>query len=362
MLTTKSIKYRIYPSRSQIHLLNSTLEGCRLYYNHLLLQRKDAWEKDKKYFTCFEQQKLNKNFLDKTKYDIYAQVIQNVAVRIDLAFKAFFRRLKNGEKPGYPRFKSYGRYDSFTYPQRGWKIEEKNILIPKIGKIKSIIHKNIEGVVKTCTVKKEADKWFIIFVYETDYSETIPETDEAVGIDVGLSNFAVFSDETVIDNPRFFKEEEKKIAKLQSRRDKTKNKKLNKVIQKRHNKVKNKRKDFCHKLSRKIVNKYSKIFVEDLSINVMKEDMKYLSKSINDASWNLFIKNLVYKAEDAGRLIKLVNPAYTSQDCSNCSYRVKKKLSERIHNCPNCELVIDRDLNAAKNILRIGLYSLGENP
>jgi putative transposase len=100
MLTTKSIKYRIYPSKSQIHLLNNTLEGCRLYYNHLLSQRKDGWEKYQKYFTCFEQQKLNKNFIDKTQYDIYAQVIQNVAVRIDLAFKAFFRRLKNGEKPG----------------------------------------------------------------------------------------------------------------------------------------------------------------------------------------------------------------------------------------------------------------------
>lgn len=362
MLTTKSIKYRIYPSRSQIQLLNNTLEGCGLYYNHLLSQRKEGWESSKKNYTCFEQQKINKDFLNKADYDIYAQVIQNVAVRIDLAFKAFFRRLKNGEKPGYPRFKSKDRYDSFTYPQRGWKIEEKNISLPKFGKIKSVIHKNIEGNIKTCTVIREADKWYVIFVYEIDYNEIDPETDEAVGIDVGLSNFAVFSDETIITNPRFFKEEEKKIAKLQSRRDKTKNKKLNKAIQKRHNKVKNKRKDFCHKLSRKIVNKYSKIFVEDLNINAMKEDMKYLSKSINDASWNLFINNLIYKAEDAGRLIKLVNPAYTSQDCSNCSYRVKKKLSERIHNCPNCGLKIDRDLNAAKNILRIGLYSLGENP
>lgn len=362
MLTTKSIKYRIYPSKSQIQLLNNTLEGCGLYYNHLLSQRKEGWENSKKNYTCFEQQKINKDFLNKADYDIYAQVIQNVAVRIDLAFKAFFRRLKNGEKPGYPRFKSKDRYDSFTYPQRGWKIEEKNISLPKFGKIKSVIHNNIKGNIKTCTVKREADKWYVIFVYETDYNEIDPETDEAVGIDVGLLNFAVFSDETIITNPRFFKEEENKIAKLQSRRNKTKNKKLNKAIQKRHNKVKNKRKDFCHKLSRKIVNKYSKIFVEDLSINSMKEDMKYLSKSINDASWNLFINNLIYKAEDAGRLIKLVNPAYTSQDCSNCSYRVKKKLSERIHNCPNCKLVIDRDLNAAKNILRIGLYSLGENP
>ena len=356
------MRYRIYPSKSQVHQLDKTLEGCRLYYNHLLDQRKNGWENDKKHYTCFEQQKINKDFLNKSEYDIYAQIIQNVAVRIDLAYKAFFRRLKNGEKPGYPRFKSKDRYDSFTYPQRGWKIEDNYISLPKFGKIKSVIHKKIEGNIKTCTVKKESDKWYVIFVYETDYNETTSEADEAVGIDVGLSNFAIFSDETIISNPRFFKEEEKKIAKLQSRKDKTKNKKLNKALQKRHNKIKNKRKDFCHQLSRKIVNKYSKIFVEDLNINNMKEGMKYLSKNINDASWNLFINNLIYKAEDAGRVIKLVNPAYTSQDCSNCSYRVKKKLSDRIHNCPNCGLEIDRDLNAAKNILRIGLYSLGENP
>ncbi len=356
------MRYRIYPSKSQVHQLDKTLEGCRLYYNHLLDQRKNGWENDKKHYTCFEQQKINKDFLNKSEYDIYAQIIQNVAVRIDLAYKAFFRRLKNGEKPGYPRFKSKDRYDSFTYPQRGWKIEDNYISLPKFGKIKSVIHKKIEGNIKTCTVKKESDKWYVIFVYETDYNEITSETDEAIGIDVGLSNFAIFSDETIISNPRFFKEEEKKIAKLQSRKDKTKNKKLNKALQKRHNKIKNKRKDFCHQLSRKIVNKYSKIFVEDLNINNMKEGMKYLSKNINDASWNLFINNLIYKAEDAGRLIKLVNPAYTSQDCSNCSYRVKKKLSDRIHICPNCGLKIDRDLNAAKNILRIGLYSLGENP
>jgi len=362
MLINKSIKYRIYPSRRQIQLMNNSLEGCRLYYNHLLTQRKDSWENSKKHYSCFEQQKINKDFLDKTEYDIYAQVIQNVAVRIDLAFKSFFRRVKNGEKPGYPRYKSKDRYDSFTYPQRGWKIDGNFISLPKFGKIKSVIHYNIEGNIKTCTVKREADKWYVIFVYEIDNNKTISETEEAIGIDVGLSNFAIFSDATIIANPRFFKEEEKKIAKLQSRKDKTKNNKLKKAIRKRHNKVKNKRKDFCHKLSRKIVNKYSKIFVEDLNINSMKESMKYLSKGINDASWNLFINNLIYKAGDAGRVIKLVNPAYTSQDCSNCLYRVKKKLSDRIHNCPNCGLKIDRDLNAAKNILRIGLYSLGENP
>jgi putative transposase len=362
MLSRKSIKYRIYPTKIQERLLNNNLEGCRLLYNAMLEQRKAGWGNDKVLFSCYDQQKHFRNWIDKSEYDIHSQVQQNVAVRIDLAFKAFFRRIKNGEKPGYPRFKSHGRYDSFTYPQTGWKILENQINLTKIGKVKSVNHKNIDGNVKTCTVKKEADKWYVVFVYETEFKNTISETDESIGIDVGLSNFAVFSDETIIPNPRFFKEEEKKIAKLQSRRDKTKNKKLNKAIQKRHNKIKNKRKDFCHKLSRKIVNKYSKIFVEDLNINAMKENMKYLSKSINDASWNIFINNLVYKAEDAGRLIKLVNPAYTSQDCSNCSYRVKKKLSERIHSCPNCGLIIDRDLNAAKNILRIGLYSLGENP
>lgn len=361
MLSIKAIKYRIYPTKSQIRLLNNNLEGCRLLYNQFLNQRKEGWIKDKKSFSCYEQQKYFRNWLDRNKYNVHSQVQQNVAVRIDLAFKAFFRRLKNGETPGYPRFKGFGRYDSFTYPQTGWKVLKDKIHLTKIGKVKAAIYQQINGTIKTCTVKKEGDDWYVIFSIESKSENYLSETQNSVGIDVGLKSFAVFSDGEVINNPKFFKEEEKKIAKLQSRKDKSggnKKKKLIKAIQKRHKKIKNKRKDFCHKLSRQIVNKYKTICVEDLDINQMKEDKKYLSKSIHDASWRLFMDLLSYKAEDAGREFIKINPAYTSQDCSDCGYRTKKKLSDRIHNCSNCGLNLERDLNASKNILRIGLYSL----
>lgn len=363
-MLTKAIKYRLYPKKTQIKLLENNLEGCRLLYNAMLSQRKNDWEDYKISHTCYEQQKYFKNFLS-SEFDIYAQVQQNVAVRIDLAFKAFFRRLKKGEQPGYPRFKSKNRYDSFTYPvfRSGFKILDKQIKLPKIGIIKSVIHQKIDGNIKTCTVKKEGQDWYCVLIYETQSKPYEPETQESIGIDVGLQSFAVLSDNTIVDNPRFFKQEEKTIAKLQFKKSKEekgtkKYKNITKVIQKRHKKIKNKRKDFCHKLSRNIVNKYKNISVEDLNINQMKEDKKYLSKSIHDASWKLFMDLLSYKAEDAGRQFIKVNPAYTSQDCSNCGYRTKKKLSDRVHNCINCGLSINRDLNASKNILRIGLYSL----
>jgi hypothetical protein len=141
MLSRKSIKYRIYPTKFQERLLNNNLEGCRLLYNAMLEQRKIGWENDKISFSCYDQQKYFRHWIDKTKYNVHSQVQQNVAVRIDLAFKAFFRRIKNGEKPGYPRFKSKDRYDSFTYPQTGWKVLENQINLTKIGKVKSVIHK-----------------------------------------------------------------------------------------------------------------------------------------------------------------------------------------------------------------------------
>ena len=233
MLSRKAIKYRIYPTKSQERLLNNNLEGCRLLYNQMLAQRKEGWENDKQSFSCYEQQKHFRHWLDQDKYDIHSQVQQNVAVRIDLAFKAFFRRLKNGEKPGYPRFKGFGRYDSFTYPQTGWKVLENKIHLTKIGKVKAIIHQRVDGNIKTCTVKKEGDEWFVVFSIEVEAKEYESETEESIGIDVGLKSFAVFSDSTVIDNPRFFKEEEKKIAKLQQRKEKatSNKKKIVKAIQ-----------------------------------------------------------------------------------------------------------------------------------
>ena len=168
-----------------------------------------------------------------------------------------------------------------------------------------------------------------------------------------MSSFATYSDGTKIDNPRYFRKSEEQLTALQSRYSKHKSKKVKQQLSKLHNKISNQRKDFCHKLSRNIINEYDTICIEDLAINKMVKNHR-MAKSIYDAAWNQFAQFLVYKAEEADRKVMQVNPAYTSQDCSECGYRVAKKLSDRVHNCPNCGLSMDRDVNASLNILRLG--------
>ena len=161
----KTFKYRIYPTRKQTTAFEQTLNGCRWLYNHLLEQRKTFWESGKKSISCFDQcntfkiLKQNNPFL----VEIHSQVLQNVATRIDLAFKAFFRRVKSGDKPGYPRFRSKYRYDSFTYPQSGFKIFKNVFQLSKIGSVKVNFHRPMEGIVKTCTIRHTpTGKWFIL--------------------------------------------------------------------------------------------------------------------------------------------------------------------------------------------------------
>jgi putative transposase len=173
------------------------------------------------------------------------------------------------------------------------------------------------------------------------------------------------SDENKIDNPRFFKQEEKALAKAQRKLSKQekgtkKRRKAKKVVSKIHERVKNKRSDFLHKEANKVIDKYGIICVEDLSINDMMVSgkKKKLSKSIADASWGTFLSLLSFKAENAGRTLVKVNPAYTTQDCSECGTRKPLRLNERVYSCDVCGLTMDRDLNASKNILSVGTHTL----
>ena len=220
----------------------------------------------------------------------------------------------------------------------------------KIGKIRIIQHREIKGTIKTLTIRKNnIDQWYACFSVEQE-SEALPKINKTIGIDVGLTSFAVYSDETKIKNPRFLRKSENKLKEIQSEYSLHKSKKIKKQLSKLHNKIANQRKDFCHKLSRNIISEYDTICIEDLFINKMVKNSRF-SKSIYDAAWNQFIQFLIYKAEEADRKVVQANPAYTSQDCSQCGYRVAKKLSNRVH---NCGLSIDRDLNASLNILRLG--------
>jgi len=374
-----SVKCRLYPNRRQQRTLNETLAVCRQVYNSMVHERTVCYETQGKSPSMRDQQKemtqWKKSHEELTT--VHSQVLQNVAVRVELAFQAFFRRVKAGEEPavgrilksfppvrnGYPRLKGKGQYDSITYPQEGYKVGQNSVTLSKIGQVKAKIHRVCPGTIKTCTVRKDGDKGYACFSCEYE-AVLLPPCDESVGIDVGLKTFAALSngegDNFFIENPRFFRKEETALAKAQRKFDKVKDKhgsqdrrRAKKVVRRVHERIKNRRHNFVHQQSRKLVNRFGVIVVEKLNVKGMVQN-HCLAKSISDASWTQFRNSLTMKAESAGRLVIVVNPAYTSQDCSACGYRAKKKLSERWHHCPMCGLVLDRDTNAAANINALG--------
>jgi len=363
MIIRKTFQFHLRPTKKQAKALQFHLDECRWLYNHLLEQRKTYYEELEESLTKFQQN----NFLPFIKEErtsltlIHSQVLQNVTDRLDKSYKAFFRRVKSGQTAGFPRFKGYNQYNSFCFSQSGFSLVDGKVKLSKIGIVRLKLHRNIEGKVKTCTIKKTATgSWLISFSCEIE-SNPLPENNKSVGIDVGLETFAVFSDGNEILNPRFFKQAEKELAKAQRKLAKEekgtpKRKAKRLIVAKVHEKISNKRKNFCHQESRKIINNYQYICIEDLNIQKML-DNSFLSKSISDASWGLFRQHLTYKAEYAGRKLGVVDPAYTSQTCSNCKNIVAKKLSERKHSCQVCGYQDTRDGNASKNILALGLDS-----
>jgi putative transposase len=296
---------------------------------------------------------------------VHAHLLQNVAVRVDLAFQAFFRRAKQGQTPGYPREKGAGCYDSLTWKEygNGCRLNTDSLTLSKIGTIKAVMHRHLPGTPKTCTVRRQGDKWYVTIVCLVE-QEPLPESAETVGLDVGLEKFAATSDGAFVENPRFFKKDEKALKRVQRKVERhkkgsRKRRKAKKRVRRIHERIANRRHDFCHQTARRLVNRYGLIAVEKLNIQGMVPN-GHLAKSIQDAAWSMFRRVLSEKAASAGRQVVEVNPAYTSQDCSGCGYRAKKKLSERWHFCPMCGLSLDRDINAAVNILQtaVGLHSV----
>ncbi|WP_259134273.1 RNA-guided endonuclease InsQ/TnpB family protein [Methanosalsum natronophilum] len=268
----------------------------------------------------------------------------------------FFRRCKNGEaKVGYPRFKGKKRYNSFTYPQSGFSIYGKKLKLSKIGKIRIVQHREIEGKIKNCTIRKDGKQWYVIFsvVIENNVEPVEPVT--FVGIDVGLNSLVTLSDGTQIDSPKYYRNTEAELKKQQrnlSKKRKFSNnwKKQCDKVNRSHRKIRNQKHDFNHKLSRELINTYDFIAFEDLNVKNMVKNSR-LSKSIHDASWSNLIQITKYKAGEAGKFVELVKPYNTSQLCSKCGQKVEKTLAVRVHNCPYCGLVLDRDHNGAINIL-----------
>lgn len=351
----RNYQYRLQPTKRQATLLSRQLILCQGLYNKLLEQRIQVYEDEKKSLTCFNQCRFIAILKTKDNIelkDVNAQALQNVAMRLDLAFKSFFRRIKAGENAGFPRFKTLERYNSITFPQcpSGCSIKNGMTVVSKIGHIKMKLHRPIEGAIKTATIKRTpTGKWFVTFCCEVEKKEVVHPSKDSVAIDLGLKTFAYLSDGSKIENPRFYRKEERELSRAQ-RRD------VKKVVARIHERIGNKRRDFCVKAARSIIGKFSTVFMEDLEVNRMAHN-RCLSKSIHDASWSIFTQWLMLKAEEAGARVVKVNPAYTSQDCSSCGHRKRKTLGEREHECECCGFKCDRDLNAALNIFRLGQQS-----
>ena len=376
--------FRLYPTRKQQERLQWTLARCRELYNAALQERRDAYRMVGKHINYYDQaNQLPEIKQEREEYqDIHSQVLQDVLRKVDKAFKAFFARCKRGDTPGFPRYKGRNQFDSFTYPQTGFSLTHDNrLMLSKIGSVNVKMHREIKGTINICTIKREGNAWFVVFACEVE-PESQENNAEVVGVDLGLLHFATLSDGSTIENPRYLRTSEKKLTCLQQslarkKRGSHRRKKAVQQVAKAHRKVRNQRADFLHKHSRKLVNSYGTIVFEDLQPANLRlrpkpspdESGMYLpngaaakgglNKSIVDAGWAMFQQFCTYKAEEAGRKVLFVNPRYTSQVCSGCGQVRKKELSERWHSC-ECGTELDRDHNAALNILRLGRSQRGE--
>jgi putative transposase len=294
--------------------------------------------------------------------EIGSQVLQDVIQRVEWAFAAFFRRVRAGDKAGYPRFKGRDRYDSFTYSQAGWKLDASRLVLAGIGALKVRWSRPIQGTIKTVTIHRSADQWYVCFSCLLEVPQPGPPDRPATAIDVGLEYFGTLADGSHIDNPRYLREAEGALArrqrKLQTKKHGSKNRRRAKVLVARaHRRIRNKRSNFHHQEARKIVDRHGAIAIEGLRVKNMVRN-PCLAKSISDAGWNQFLTILTRKAAEAGVVVVVVNPAGTSQVCSGCGRVVPKTLSERWHTCPyeDCGLALQRDHNSARAILdRAGL-------
>jgi putative transposase len=359
---SKTFKFKLVPTKEQARVLLRTKSLCNWLYNTALEQRITAWKYHHVSLTCYQQQAelpdIKDAFPEFAK--AHSLVLQDVLVRLDKTYQAFFRRVQWGEKAGFPRFQGANRYHSFTYKQfgNGAKLDNGFLVLSKIGWVKVRWSRPIEGTIKTATISQEADGWYVCFSCADVPCEPLPITNQEIGIDVGLKAFLTTSQGISVANPRWLRKMERKLKWHQrrvSRRKKggQRRKKAVRELAKCHQMIRRQRLDFQHKETVKLVRANDVIYHEALQVRNMVKN-RHLAKSILDAGWAQFLSILSFKAACAGRKVIAVPAQYTSQDCSGCGERVPKSLSVRTHVCPTCGLIMDRDENAALNIQRAG--------
>lgn len=369
-------KYRLFPNSAQRTSLERVLEICRWVYNDTLAARKNAYEQEQKSLGLYDTNKLLTEWKAEKPAlkEVHSQVLQNVQERVELAFKAFFRRVKAGEEPGYPRFKGRGLYDSFTFKQSGFKLVNDKLTLSKIGDVAIKLHRpRPEGTradIKTLTIQRDAvGNFYACFSCECD-AQPLPTNHNVVGIDLGLTTFAYFSNGDKIERQRWMKQDAADIARLQRKKEKFakgshERQKVVHALCHAYERAANRRNNFAHQESRKLVNEYQFIAFEKLDIQDMVASAgsastgnKNITRGIADVAWGQFVQFTTYKAANAGRGVALVNPRGTTQECSGCGVIVPKDITVRVHDCPHCGLKLSRDHNAALNILARGLASI----
>jgi putative transposase len=359
-------KFRLYPFHNQERELLRQFEELCFLWNYALEQRQDAWRTEKRSISYVDQcrdltrwRKFDKDGIGR----VYAQVAQESLARLDDAFKHFFRRVKAGEPPGFPRFKR--EVVSLTYPQayEGVAVVEgrngtRRLHLPKVGDIPIEVHRELtKGKVKTCTVEREGDRWFAILTVEV--ADPVPPPalppERPVGVDLGLTSLATLSTGEKVEAPKFLHRAEDKIRRQQrklSRKVKGSNNwhKQRVRVARCHAKVRDQRRDFAHKLTTRWADTYDLIAFEDMDL---RDHMKgRFSKATADAGWGMLRQMSKYKeARRSGRYVEVPTKG-TTQTCSKCGWLADPPLTlkDRTYSCP-CGLRLDRDVNAARNIL-----------
>jgi putative transposase len=377
----KTYQEKLRPTPQHERQLEAILWRCRTLYNTALEQRITLWKQRSVSVTRYQQEAELKTLrANLPEYAaIHSHVLQDVLARLDKTYQAFFRRVANGEKAGFPRFQGRERYHSFTYKEygNGARLDNDYLVLSKVGRIAVRWSRPIEGTPKTVTISKEADGWYVLFSCAEVPTQPLPLTGQETGIDVGLKVFLITADGQMVENPRQYRKAERALKKAQkrvSRRTKGSNrrKKAARLLAKKHQHVRRQRIDFHHKTALALVRQYDTIYHEAIQpANLSRRPAPVpdgnggylhngakaktgLNNSIRDAGWGHFLSILAFKAACAGKRVEAVPPAYTSQDCSGCGERVPKSLSMRTHVCTNCGLILDRDENAARNIQWLG--------
>jgi putative transposase len=364
----RTLRYPLKPTKAQEATLLRWLGQCCDLYNAALQERRDAWKKQRRSVSLYDQQKSLTEWRheDEDARAVPVKVQQTALARVDRAFKAFFRRCKAGQTPGFPRFRARRRYDSFTVPGDRVSIDRdrSRVNLPKLPGVKLHMYRPLRGRVLTATVRREAGgKWSISLACDIGAAPPLVETRSVVGVDVGLRSLAVTSDGEVVENPRHAERAAAKLARAQRvlarrKRGSRSRERARVAVARCHARVKNQRVDHARKVAVSLVSRYDVVAHEDLQIRAMSRGL--FAKSIHDAGWGVLLHCIACKAESAGKHVVAVDPRGTSQRCSGCAATVPKDLRERVHDCAACGLRLDRDHNAALNIMALGRSAVAD--